>query len=1116
MKKLLTLSLVLVTFGLNAQLADGSTSPNFSLDDLDGVNHDLYDYLDEGYSAILDFSATWCGPCWSYHQTGILEDMWSDYGPDGEDKVMVFMIEADPATSYDCIYGSSGCSGGSIGDWTAGVDYPILNPEAGDAAEVNADFAINYFPTLYGVAPNGEIYELAQTSYSEWESWTAFSFQMHNTTWETNDDDCTESFIDLTPVGGEGNIDFEWSNGATTEDLFNIAPGTYMVTMTDDNNYEVVKGPIEVENNNGADIELIDLGNVSCNGGSDGFIEVEADSPSGDLEFEWSNGATTSFLEDVPAGEYDLTITDMATGCEFDFEYEVEEPDELEFEYEVENPDCDDQVLGYVEFDVDGGTWPLTFVFEDFDTREEYIELEPGEYEPTITDANGCELIVPQFEIVATDAPVAMSQAIGQFNCLTDTVMVSADNSSSGPNFEYFWYDPSYVLVGTTDVVQVDSAGMYTLEVHNTTNDCVTSSSVMVMEDYNVPIAVANALGSIDCNNSSTMLSAMGSTSDSSSVFTWSTIDGSILSPVNQQDIEVSAAGTYTLTVDNIYSGCFSTASIQIEVEDIPELEILGENEFCQGASTTICITENGGELPTWSVNGVVVSNNFCLDVEEAVVIDVVLTNENTGCQSQDIIETFALDAPSVLLEGELNLCEGNVSTLCLDNPNGHNVIWDIDGTLTQDVNCVDVSTTSNIDVMMTNMSTGCQTSETFTSVVSANPTLIIDSANVLDCTNSSSLLNLTTNGTEISWYDQSNLLIATEQSVSVTEAGMYTAVVTNEFGCQASQSVMVEANLDELPVANYQYMAADYTFTFEDMSTGNIIERTWDFGDGNTSSDANPTHTYAGPGFYDVKLVTTNDCGTSTKEEEVLATTALQLTTISSNVTCNGLSDASIQVILNGGLPGYTYEWITPEGSVLTDSNISNLNAGSYKLLITDSAGAQVEEEVEIVEPSILNVEGSVTNSPSTSTEGAIELVVDGGTAPYTFLWSNGSTEMNQTDLAQGEYSVVVTDSNGCESDVTYTVTGTTNVSEIEFIDVFEISPNPAVNFIDINIELKQKNPLQITMLALDGKVVQRFNVDSKSVSQRIMLNDVSNGIYLIELRSTNNISMKKVIVAK
>ena len=71
----------MISFGAFAQLPDGSMAPDFTATDINGVEHNLYSYLDSGYQVILDFSATWCGPCWSYHTSGVFSELNATYGP---------------------------------------------------------------------------------------------------------------------------------------------------------------------------------------------------------------------------------------------------------------------------------------------------------------------------------------------------------------------------------------------------------------------------------------------------------------------------------------------------------------------------------------------------------------------------------------------------------------------------------------------------------------------------------------------------------------------------------------------------------------------------------------------------------------------------------------------------------------------------------------------------------------------------------------------------------------------------------------------------------------------------------------------------------------------------
>ena len=163
MRKLFTLLFVFgILSSVQAQLPDGSVCPDFTGVDIDGNTWNLYDLLDEGKTVIIDVSATWCGPCWSYHETGALEDLYANYGPDGTDEIMVLWIEGDDSTNEDCIYDLPGCNSSTQGDWTVGTEYPII-----DDGSIATLLQINYFPTIYQVCQNRIITEIGQPTADE-------------------------------------------------------------------------------------------------------------------------------------------------------------------------------------------------------------------------------------------------------------------------------------------------------------------------------------------------------------------------------------------------------------------------------------------------------------------------------------------------------------------------------------------------------------------------------------------------------------------------------------------------------------------------------------------------------------------------------------------------------------------------------------------------------------------------------------------------------------------------------------------------------------------------------------------------------------------------------------
>ncbi len=124
---------------------------DFTATDINGNTHHLQEYLDAGKYVVIDFSATWCPPCWQLHHSGILDDLHNTYGPEGTDEMVVLWIEIDGSTSLSDIQGTGP---NTQGDWTVGGTWPVPIINNGAPAASFPTFT-GSVPTVVGVCPSG-------------------------------------------------------------------------------------------------------------------------------------------------------------------------------------------------------------------------------------------------------------------------------------------------------------------------------------------------------------------------------------------------------------------------------------------------------------------------------------------------------------------------------------------------------------------------------------------------------------------------------------------------------------------------------------------------------------------------------------------------------------------------------------------------------------------------------------------------------------------------------------------------------------------------------------------------------------------------------------------------
>ncbi|NNM16715.1 MAG: T9SS type A sorting domain-containing protein, partial [Bacteroidia bacterium] len=166
--------------------------------------------------------------------------------------------------------------------------------------------------------------------------------------------------------------------------------------------------------------------------------------------------------------------------------------------------------------------------------------------------------------------------------------------------------------------------------------------------------------------------------------------------------------------------------------------------------------------------------------------------------------------------------------------------------------------------------------------------------------------------------------------------------------------------------------------------------------------------------GTYMLTVTDNNGCSATSsvtlKEPALLACSTDYLT----NVGCNGNSDGEISISINGGIGPYVSMWNTTP--VTFGTTLSNVPAGSYTLSVTDTNGCVDVQTYQVNEPQELSAWSQKVNVLCHGdASGAIDLKVSKGTAPYTYMWNDGATTQDRTGLNSGNYTVTVTDANGC-----------------------------------------------------------------------------------------------------
>ncbi|WP_165585856.1 MBG domain-containing protein, partial [Pedobacter nototheniae] len=251
--------------------------------------------------------------------------------------------------------------------------------------------------------------------------------------------------------------------------------------------------------------------------------------------------------------------------------------------------------------------------------------------------------------------------------------------------------------------------------------------------------------------------------------------------------------------------------------------------------------------------------------------------------------------------------------------------------------------------------------------------------------------------------------------------AGTYVVTITDNIGCTATQNVIITQPASGITASGSQTNTscnAGTNGTATVVAGGGTGPYTYSWA---PSGGTGATASGLGAGAYTVTITDAIGC-TATRNFTITQPSALITSTSQTNVSCNGGSNGSASVTVSGGTPTYTYSW-SPSGG--TAATATGLTAGTYTVTITDANACFITRSFTITQPSLLTTTTAQTNvACNGGSNGVAAVVASGGTAPYSYLWSNGATTSTITGLMAGLYNVTVTDFNSCTSTKSVTVT--------------------------------------------------------------------------------------------
>jgi len=460
--------------------------------------------------------------------------------------------------------------------------------------------------------------------------------------------------------------------------------------------------------------------------------------------------------------------------------------------------------------------------------------------------------------------------------------------------------------------------------------------------------------------------------------------------------------GAYSVVITDA-NGCQLMGTYSLTAPSTIEVAAEVDNPDCSDDTGKINITVSGGTAPytfAWS-NGTTTEdlNDVPAGTYEGTITD---ANGCTLVASATLVAPTALSASFVTTDQDCS-GDGNIDLTVSGGTAPYNYIWS-NGATTEDLNKVGGGTYT----VVISDANNCKLTQEVT-VESTGGIQILVSGTAPTCPGESDgALTLNVQGGTLPYsYQWSNGSQAA--GLNNIPAGTYSVTVTDAKGCSlVGPAVLDPAPTIEASVTVSNPVCADGSGSIDLVATGGVGSLSYLWTNGATTEDISGLTA----GGYTVTITDANGC-TTTATAVVAIPTAIMATATSTNPGCDG-STGNIELSVSGGTAPYTYSW--SNGSF--EQNLSNVAAGTYMVTVADANGCQATASamIENIANIAVNIEGTRNPTCAGGTDGFINLAISGGTAPYTYTWSNGASTEDISGLGAGIYAVTVADARDCK----------------------------------------------------------------------------------------------------